>query len=163
MWFPFCDRWWSSCCSEPIAGRVNCEHEYINASYVDIRPSIKIRMYHWFIVTSTHRAILNARSTLLPKVSPSCIRWYISMVFKLYGLPPNHCHWLLVAGVAGRDLHSCHSSQCCDSRSVSGSGQAKSPRSTVPSRSPSQTSRCLQTTPSNSCLLLWVKLYSMIE
>ena len=24
---------------EPISGRVNCEHEYINASYVDVRPS----------------------------------------------------------------------------------------------------------------------------
>ena len=56
---------------KPIAGRVNCEHEYINASYIDVRPSTKYAMhiYHWFIIKSTHRAILSARNTLLPKVS----------------------------------------------------------------------------------------------
>ena len=24
---------------EPISGRVNCGHDYINASYIDVRPS----------------------------------------------------------------------------------------------------------------------------
>ena len=39
---------------EPISGRVNCEHEYINASYIDVRPSTQytIRIYHWYSTTS---------------------------------------------------------------------------------------------------------------
>ena len=59
---------------EPISGGVNCEHEYINASYIDVRPSTQytIRIYHWYssyYVHLTHRAILNAGSSLPPRVS----------------------------------------------------------------------------------------------
>jgi len=31
---------------EPILGRLNCQHDYINASYMDVSPSIQ-HVYHW--------------------------------------------------------------------------------------------------------------------
>ena len=69
-----------------ISERVDCEHDYINATYIDVRPLkictwlLKIApdrfMYHidqyndplYTLIHLTLRVILNARSTLPPKV-----------------------------------------------------------------------------------------------
>jgi len=51
------DRWWSDrhrVVLEPVAGGVNCEHNYTNTSYTDVGPSTQyaIHIYHWFNTTS---------------------------------------------------------------------------------------------------------------